>query len=339
MTTDSPAGSPWAGIWIAEDIEQLAEGVESGNWIDSSLALIGAGLDGLALMSDPLGGLLQYGIAWLIEHVKPLAEALDWLAGDPAQVTANATAWRNTASSLSAEAATLRRTLETDVPDWTGAAFEAYALHATHQAQALEALSTAANTTASMTEVAGILVGSVRMMVRDAVATVVSRLISYAVELTATLGVGTPAVVEQVTTLCAAWAGKIARWLNWLLASLGRLEEMSGRLSRTVDNLGGMGKGGSNAPEPLRETPPDPTRQPADPPDFSIAEPDPRKIAGYAMNPDHRWGRTNITSYGPLPAWTLWRLSNNRSGTGSGAVRRSRGRSISMVKGGRWMYR
>ena len=39
-----------------------------------------------------------------------------------------------------------------------------------------------------------------------------SRLIVYAVEEVASLGVGTPLVVEQVTTLCASWAAKIGRW-------------------------------------------------------------------------------------------------------------------------------
>ena len=64
--------------------------------------MVSAGLDALALVSDPVGALLQYGIAWLIAHVKPLSEALDWLAGDPAQITAHAQTWRNVAVSLRA---------------------------------------------------------------------------------------------------------------------------------------------------------------------------------------------------------------------------------------------
>ncbi|MET0423458.1 MAG: hypothetical protein ABW046_06265, partial [Actinoplanes sp.] len=54
--------------------------------MDGTLGAVSAGLDGLALVSDPVGALLQYGIAWLIEHVQPLSEALDWLAGDPAAI-------------------------------------------------------------------------------------------------------------------------------------------------------------------------------------------------------------------------------------------------------------
>ena len=71
--------------------------------------MVGAGLDGLALVSDPVGSLLQYGVAWLIEHVRPLTEALDWLAGDPAQIAAHAQTWRNVAGTLRDEAERLAR--------------------------------------------------------------------------------------------------------------------------------------------------------------------------------------------------------------------------------------
>ncbi|GAA2571936.1 hypothetical protein GCM10010435_53040 [Winogradskya consettensis] len=302
MTTDpliataDESVTPWAGIWIADDIEQIAHAVESGSWIDGTLGAVGIGLDGLALISDPLGGLLQYGIAWLIEHVKPLSETLDWLAGNPAQITANATTWRNTAASLHQDAATLRASLEADLPDWSGPAATAYATKATHQANLLETVATAATTTASITEVAGALVGAVRLMIRDAVATVVSRLIAYAAELAATLGVATPLVVEQVTTLCASWAAKIAGWLKSLITSLRRLLKSSARLTHNVDDLNGMqrtggGDGPSRSPDEGGTPGPDGPPPEPEPPDFSTAEPDPRKITDYAMNPDHPVGK------------------------------------------------
>src|SRR5262245_57573591 len=90
----------WSGVWIVEDIELIAQGVKNGSWIDGTLGVVGATLDGLALISDPVGALLQYGVAWLIEHVKPLSQALDWLAGDAAQIQAHAQTWKNVAASL-----------------------------------------------------------------------------------------------------------------------------------------------------------------------------------------------------------------------------------------------
>jgi hypothetical protein len=229
--------SPWAGVWIAEDIEQIVHGVQSGSWVDGTLGVVGAGLDGLALISDPAGALLQYGIAWLMEHVKPLSEALDWLAGDPAQIAAHAQTWRNVAGSLRDQADALGRSVRWDVEDWTGAAGAAYRNHADHRARNLRTLGLAAEGMALMTEAAGALIGTVRIMVRDAIATVVSRLIVYAGELLATAGLATPLVVEQVSTLCAAWGARIARWLKGLISSLRELGTAMRRLGDRVNDL------------------------------------------------------------------------------------------------------
>jgi hypothetical protein len=98
------AKDPWSGIWIAEDIELISQGIKESSWVNATLGVVGASLDGLALISDPLGALLQYGVAWIIEHVKPLTEVLDWLAGDPAQIAAHAQTWRNVAKSLQDQA-------------------------------------------------------------------------------------------------------------------------------------------------------------------------------------------------------------------------------------------
>jgi hypothetical protein len=229
--------SAWAGVWIAEDIEAIAQGVENRSWVDGTLGVVGAGLDGLALVSDPVGALLQYGISWLIEHVKPLSEALDWLAGDPGQIAAHAQTWRNVGSSLRVESDELAKAARFDLTEWQGAAAEAYRRWAGERDRSLQALAKASDTAALITEAAGMLIGTVRIMVRDAVATVVSRLIVYAGELVATAGLAAPLVAEQVSTLCASWAAKIARWLRDLIASLRKLLRNGEELGRLIEQL------------------------------------------------------------------------------------------------------
>ncbi|MGY3520632.1 WXG100-like domain-containing protein [Micromonospora sp. PTRAS2] len=231
------APSAWAGIWICEDIELIAQGVRDGSWIDGSLGVVSAGLDALAFVSDPVGALLQYGIAWLIEHVKPLSEALDWLAGDPAQITAHAQTWRNVAASLRDDAAELTHAVRTEVAGWGGDAGPAYRTWAAGQHQAITGLAQAADTLAAITEGAAGLVAAVRLLVRDAIATCVSRLIVYAGELVATAGLATPMVVEQVTATVASWAARIARLLRGLLASLRRLMPQIRRLGELIEKL------------------------------------------------------------------------------------------------------
>ncbi len=232
----------WAGFGPAEDIEQIVQGVQNGSWVDGALGTAGAGLDALAAISDPVGALLQYGVAWMIDHVRPLSEALDWLAGDPGQISAHAQTWRNVATRMSDEADTLGRAVRWDVTEWMGAAGDAYRRHAGEKAQTLRALGRAAEGMALMTEGAGMLIGTVRIMVRDGIAMLVSRLVEYATELAGTLGLATPLVVEQVATLCASWATKITRWLKQLISSLHRLAHAMNELGERVGSLRQAGR-------------------------------------------------------------------------------------------------
>jgi uncharacterized protein YukE len=227
----------WSGVWIAEDIELVGQGIRTGSWIDGSLGVVGAGLDALAIVSDPVGALLQYGVAWIIEHVKPLTEALDWLAGDPGQIAGHAQTWRNVARSMHDSAANIDRAVRWNVADWRGTAGPAYRTWAKQQQDAITGLGRAAETMAMVTEGAGMLIAAVRILVRDAIATCVSRLITYAAEEAFSLGVATPLVVEQVATLVASWAAKITRWLRALLASLRRLIPSVHRLGELVEEL------------------------------------------------------------------------------------------------------
>ncbi|MEU8815378.1 hypothetical protein [Actinoplanes sp. NPDC048796] len=249
-------------MWLAEDIETVLDGVRSGSWIDTTLGAVSAGLDALALISDPIGGLLQYGVAWIIEHVKPLSEALDWLAGDPGQIAAHTQTWRNVAAALRDEAAGLDRAVRWDTSEWVGSASDAYRNWTGQQRDAVGALATASDTMAAITEGAGMLVAGVRTMVRDAIAVLVSRLMSYAAEMAFSLGFATPLVVEQVSTLCASWAARIAGWLRGLVRSLSNLRGLAGRMNRVLEavkkllsRLRGRGNGvttPSGKPDPGR---------------------------------------------------------------------------------------
>jgi uncharacterized protein YukE len=227
----------WDGVWIAQDIEQICAGVKSNDWVDITLGGIGLELDGLAAVSDPVSTLLQYGCAWLVEHVKPLTEALDFLAGDPAQIAANAQTWTNIAVELTKQSEDLARDVRNDIADWTGAAGDAYRARSLQQQQAITALAKGAESMAALTMGAGALIGTVRLLVRDTIAACIARLIVYAIEEDATVGFATPLVVEQATTTIAAFAGKIARYLKALIASLRKLLPIVRRLGELIDSL------------------------------------------------------------------------------------------------------
>lgn len=146
---------------------------------------------------------MSWGVAWLIEQLKPLSAALDWLAGDPDQIEAYAGTWSNVAAALRSSAADLDSAVVT-----TGT---------------------------------GLVVALVRELVRDLIADFVSvlavRLWEWLAIAGGTLGAGIPWVIAQVSTLAARWAAKIARLLTGLIASLRRLAPMLRRLDGVLGRL------------------------------------------------------------------------------------------------------
>jgi uncharacterized protein YukE len=305
-----------AGVRLAEDIELIKQGIDNKSWMDGTLGVVGAGLDALALISDPVGVLLQYGVSWIIEHVKPLSEALDWLAGDPAQIAAHAQTWRNVAKSLSGSVTHLTDGAG-EVAAWRGSAGGAYRAWAKQQRDAITGLAKASETMASITEGAGFLIAAVRILVRDAIATCVSRMITYAAEELLSFGVATPLVVEQVATLVASWAAKIARWLRALLGSLRKLMPIVRRLGEIIEEL-------KKILAKLRGKRPEEPHPPKEPP---------KKIGGpKEFNPQELKGLTPDEVKAKIPDdWT-----HDPSARGGGEVFRdpvNKGRQIRIMPG------
>jgi len=235
-TVDAPV-SPWAGIWLADDVESIRGAIQDRSWVEFSVAGASASMDVLAFVADPFGSLLQYGIAWMMEHVRPLAEALDWLAGDPDAIAAQTQTWRNIAGALRENTDDLIRAVRWDTTDWEGEAGDAYRTWSTNQRNTITALAQAADTMAVMTDAAASLIAGVRQMVRDAIAVVVAHLIDYAIEELATLGAATAVVANQAAILCAIWSDRISRWMRDLLTSLSRLSTLGDRLREALDAI------------------------------------------------------------------------------------------------------
>jgi uncharacterized protein YukE len=199
-----------------------------------------------------------------MEHVKPLRDALDWLAGDPAQITAYAETWRNVAHAAKQAAAELADSVTRDIKQWTGAAADAYRARASEHEGALNAASSAADAIGMIVEGAGLVVAMVRILVRDLIAEFVSvlavRLGEWLAEEAASFGIATPWVIAQVGTLVAKWAAKIARLLHGLAETFRRLAPLVRRLRELLDELfrllrrgehaGGGGTRPSRKPDP-----------------------------------------------------------------------------------------
>ncbi|WP_245617251.1 WXG100 family type VII secretion target [Amycolatopsis taiwanensis] len=118
---------------------------------------------------NPVGTLISYGLNWLIEHVKPLKDALDHLAGDADQIAAYSQTWKNVAQAVQGAGKELAATVEKDTANWTGPAADTYRANLKNKINHINAASTCAETISTVVEIVGVITGAVRGLVRDMV--------------------------------------------------------------------------------------------------------------------------------------------------------------------------
>jgi uncharacterized protein YukE len=230
----------YTGLGLVEDAVQVSNGIHDNSWVDATVGGVGGSLEAVGLVIDPFGSLTAWGVGWLMEHVKPLQDALDWLAGNPDQIAAHATTWQNVSTASTATHERYAAALRTQITAWHGESADAYRTHATDQLAAIEGIATVTKAIAYAVEGAGLLVGLVREIVRDLiaqfVATLAARLPQWLAAEGLTLGIATPVVVSQVSVLVAKWANKIQHFVRAMLSSLrnlsGRLTELTNILDR-----------------------------------------------------------------------------------------------------------
>jgi hypothetical protein len=242
LVAQAHSSTTWyTGLGLVEDATQVASGIHNNSWVDGTLGTVGGSLDILGTVIDPLGSLAAWGVSWLMEHVKPLKEALDWLAGNPDEISAHAATWQNVAKFTLEARQRYSDAISSEIPDWLGESGDAYRQHAGIHLSIVDSIATAAHGISYAVEGAGLLVGLVRGIVRDLiaqfVATLAVRLPQWLAEEGLTFGLGTPVVIGQVASLVSKWADKIQRFIRALLDSLRRLQPLVHRLGEILTEL------------------------------------------------------------------------------------------------------
>jgi hypothetical protein len=278
VATAQNSTTSFTGIGLAEDAHQIAAAIRDRSWADATLGGAGVSLEALSLTIDPLGTVASWGVAWLMEHAQPLREALDELAGDADQVAAHAATWHNVAASTEAAVEDYATRLRAETAGWTGDTAVAYQAHAAEHLTVLDGIAASAGGIASAVEGAGLLVAAVREIVRDLIAnfiaTLAVRLPQWLAMEGITLGIATPLVASQVSTLVSRWAAEIEGFIKRLLNSLRRLRSkldgLTGILEWLVAKAGDMARavfGRTGDPKPGS---PQPEKPPAaGPPPFT----------------------------------------------------------------------
>jgi hypothetical protein len=238
----------YTGIGIAESINDLVQGIESGNWIDIGLGTVTTGLEALSIVMDPIGSVGSNLVSFVIEHVKPLQDMLDKLAGNADAVAAQAQTWKNVAKAVEEVHGDYSREVKADTGGWTGEAGDAYRRRGDYVGTLIGAAAQAAGGLGSAVQMAGMVVGAVRETVRDLIADLVGRVTVWAAE--ALTIIGAPFAAEQAATAAAKWAARIAqlvkkltRTLNNLMPMLRKLSDLLRQIRKKIDDLRGAGGG------------------------------------------------------------------------------------------------
>lgn len=210
----------YSGISIMETGAGIKEGIETGDWASAAMGAVGVALDALSMAMDPFGAILANGVAWLMEHVGPLSDALDALTGDADQIQAYSQTWSNVAKALEDIGADVKTMVEQDLQSWTGDAADSYRKCVDDMVKTLGGTQQACEGAASGVKTAGEVVASVRTLVRDIISELVGHLISWALQVIFTLGIGLLWVVPQVVAAVAKTASQIATLTQKLVTAL-----------------------------------------------------------------------------------------------------------------------
>jgi hypothetical protein len=217
-----------------------------------------------------------------MEHVQPLKEALDKLAGNADEVAAHAATWKNVAEYLGTARSDYDSRVRGEVSGWLGASGDAYRSQSATHLAVLEGISAAAHGISYAVQGAGLLVGMVRGIVRDLiaqfVATLAARLPEWLAEEGLTLGFGTPVVIGQVAALVAKWVDKIQGFIRALLNSLRKLQPMIKRLGEIFTELRSLLRKLGRDREPGSPT------TPHDPPSLTLTDTDRAALHDYTTN-------------------------------------------------------
>lgn len=243
-----PQSTTFSGAYLLQDGADLAQAIQSGDWVSGGIAAFTTVLDGVGAVIDPIGTLIANGLGWVLDHIEPLRGWLEQLTGNAAEVRAFAQTWANVAGRLQEVGTDLNHRLS-DLRGLSGETVQAYRAHVQDLAAHVSSTGSWAGAVGSGLEIASTLVQAVYELVRDAISQVVGVAISAAITTAATLGIGAPVAVGQVVTKVSSLVGRVGSFVTKLLRSLGEAVPLFQRLSTVVEQvadwLAGRLRGGS----------------------------------------------------------------------------------------------
>lgn len=240
------------GIPIVSDGSTIAQGlhdsaqsvvsaVEQGGWpnpaglVEVLAGTVELGLDVGSFDVDPVAGVAQWAVLWLLQHFPPLRITLDGLAGNPDAITGYANTWNNIATRAGQVAADFGGTAKSGPGDWSGAASDRYYAMAQDTLTTLVAVATLAKALATLINGFGQVVAGARTIMANIIAITVSAILIDLPEAIVGDGGAVEAVLAR-STKAVAQAIKLVKGITDLI---GTLDEILPNIAALVAGIAG----------------------------------------------------------------------------------------------------
>lgn len=199
---------------------------------DVSLGILNTALDPLGAI---LGSAVDYLMNLLVSSIKPLGDAVNWLLGDPAGITAVARSWQDAATEVTKQGNAFVGSLA-DVSQWQGAAADVYRNVVRHTHDVYQQAQEAAAGVAGWVTLAGGVVSVFREfmwgLLKDFITEIVKAAILALAAAIPTVGGSIAAFGTWFGARMAMMAGKFTKTLSKLMTKIGDLVTKLGKSGR-----------------------------------------------------------------------------------------------------------
>ena len=227
----------WSGSRLLEDGVDLKEAFESKSWVAGGLAVAATAADTAAAVMDPLGEALSTGIGWIIEHLSPLKDWLNELAGDSDAVAAAASTWTNIGAKLNSCAGDLDKVCSSRLAGQESLAVATFKSLQAGSASHLRMTGEVAGAISGGLTLASVIVRMVHDMVRDAIADIIGKLTSKAIITAVSLGTASGWAIASLSADVSSWAFRLSKEVADVATSAKNLKGLLSKANRLFDDV------------------------------------------------------------------------------------------------------
>ena len=229
--------TPTEGLGFVDEIVGAADDIRNGDIVSLAESAQGLYEELAALAADPIAYVGGMVIEWILQHVEPLKGWVNQLTGDSGQVYGMSSTWDSISSSLASVASELDSGSSSAMSSMQGEAVRAYLERQAIVVSAINAISDASSAFGAALSKVADSVDHIHDAVVGAISDVIITCLEVATEVVFSLGLATPAAVEQVSSRVAKWVGRIEPIMEALTYALEALQAIFAVLTSAGSDL------------------------------------------------------------------------------------------------------